>query len=171
VDCILAAGEHAIPVFLNSSTILGGTSPITVAGGVALNNAEILAMNVILQLAHPGSAMVYKCALSTMDMKTTISSFGRIETALASALSAQLAKEVYGFIIGTGGPNTDSKTTDAQSAMERTWQALVPVLTGADVISGSGTMESDTSSYLPQMVLDDELYANIKQLVDGRTSR
>ncbi len=167
IDCVLAAGKHGIPVFLNSSTILGATSPVTIAGGIALNNAEILGMNVILQLAYPGSAIVYKCALSAMDMKTSIGSFGRMEVSLASALSAQLGKEMYGFVTGTGGPNTDSKTSDVQSSMERTWASLIPVMAGVDIITGSGTMEAETTNYLTQMVIDDELFANIKQLVNG----
>jgi len=167
VDRILAAGNNSIPLFLNSSPIMGATSPISIAGCVALLNAEILGMNVIHQLSHPGSSMVYTSRPSAMDMKTTVSCWGMMEVSLASALSVQLAKEMYAFVTDIYGPSTESKLLDVQSAMERTWMSFLPVLAGTDIMCGAGNIESQSTMGLPQLLLDDELFASIKRMVEG----
>lgn len=167
VDRILAAGQNSIPLFLNSSPIMGATAPISIAGCVALLNAEILGMNVICQLFHPGSAVVYAARTPAMDMKTTVSCWGIMEVSLATALSVQLAKEKYGFITDIVGPSTESKLLDTQSAMERTWMTPLPVLAGTDIVVGAGNIESVATMSLPQLLLDDELFASIKRMVEG----
>lgn len=167
VECILAAGETGVPLFLNSSPMMGATAPISIVGCVALLNAEILGMNVIHQLAHPGSPMVYTIRPSAMDMRTMISCWGTMEVSLTAAVCVQLAKEVYGFITDTYGPSTESKSLDTQAAMERTWMAFMPALAGADIVCGAGNLESQYTMSLPQLVLDNELFGSIKRMLQG----
>jgi len=167
VDRIFAAGKNSIPLFLNSSPIMGATGPISIAGTVALLNAEILGMNVIHQLAHPGSAMVYTSRPSAMDMRSTVSCWGMMEVSLASALSVRVAKKFYGFVTDIYGPSTESKMLDTQSAMERTWMAFLPVLAGTDIMCGAGNLESQSTMSLPQLFLDDALFASIKRMVES----
>ncbi len=167
VDCIISAGKNSVPVFLNSSPIMGATAPLSIAGCVALLNAEILAMNAILQLSNPNSSMIYTIRPSIIDMKTGLSLWGAIEVTMASALSVQLAKEKYGFITDIFGPCSDSKIVDIQSAMERTWMSFLPVLAGTDMICGAGSLNFQITMSLPQMVIDDELMAVLKRTVKG----
>jgi trimethylamine--corrinoid protein Co-methyltransferase len=167
VECILAAGRNSIPLFLNSSPIMGATGPVSISGCVTMLNAEILGMNVVHQLAHPGSAMVYTIRPSAMDMHTMASCWGMVEVSLAAALAVQLAKEKYGFIVDTYGPSTESKLLDVQLAMERTWTAFLPTLAGADIVCGAGNLESQSTMSLPQLLLDNELFATVKRMTEG----
>jgi len=146
---------------------MGATAPISISGCVTIMNAEILGMNVIHQLAHPGSSMVYTIRPSAMDMNTMASCWGMVEVALAAALAVQLAKEKYGFIVDTYGPSTESKLPDVQLAMERTWTAFLPALAGADIVCGAGNLESQATMSLPQLLLDNDLFATVKRMVDG----
>ena len=56
---------------------------------------------------------------------------------------------------------------DIQNGYERVSSALLPVLAGADEISGVGEMDSGVNSSLAQMVLDDEILAGIARLRRG----
>lgn len=167
VDRILAAGRHRLPIFLNSSPIMGATAPVTVAGCVALLNAEILAMNTILQLAYPGSPMVYTIRASAMDMTTMQSCWGMSEVSLATALSVELAKVKYGLITDAYGPSTESKLLDVQCATERASVMCLPLLARSDIIAGAGNIESQATMSWPQLVLDDELFTSMHALLRG----
>jgi trimethylamine---corrinoid protein Co-methyltransferase len=138
VELMLVNGEHGLPTFLNSSPIAGGAGPATLAGVVAQVNAEILGMNCVLQLHHPGTPVVYQTRPSLFEMQQMTSVWGCIEGALAAAASVQLAKERYGLVTDAYGPTTDSKLVDEQSAGERAWSMLLSALAGVDILPGAG---------------------------------
>jgi trimethylamine--corrinoid protein Co-methyltransferase len=63
--------------------------------------------------------------------------------------------------------STNAHTPDIQSGYERAFNALVPVLAGADEISGVGEMEGGVTSSLAQMVIDDEILSSIGRIRQG----
>ena len=50
----MVSAELGIPVLFNSSAVAGVSAPATLAGALALMNAEMLAALVIIQLHRPG---------------------------------------------------------------------------------------------------------------------
>jgi trimethylamine--corrinoid protein Co-methyltransferase len=54
-ESAMVSAEMGIPVCFNSSAVAGVTAPITLAGGVAQINAEMLAALTIIQLHHPSA--------------------------------------------------------------------------------------------------------------------
>jgi trimethylamine--corrinoid protein Co-methyltransferase len=167
VELMLVNGEYGLPTFLNSSPIAGGTGPATLAGVVAQINAEILGMNCVLQLHHPGTPVVFQARPSLFEMQTMTAAWGCIEGALAAAAAVQLAGELHGLVTDAYGPTTESKLVDEQSAAERVWAALLPALAGARILPGAGNLDSQSCLSLLQLVLDHELLANIKRMVGG----
>ena len=167
VERILAAGRHGIPVGLNSTPIMGATGPITIAGIVALLNAEILGQNTILQLAHPGSAVIYAARPLAMDMKTMVASYNMIEAVMAVGLTVELAKRKYGFVVDVVGPSTDSKMLDFQSGLERAWTSLIPILAGADIIIAASAIDSCATGSLEHLAMDDDMFLSLKRLHQG----
>jgi trimethylamine--corrinoid protein Co-methyltransferase len=146
--------------------IMGATAPMSIAGGLTQQNAEVLASIVLGQLANPGLPIIYKGRLSVMDARTALSVWGNPEIGLISAATVEIGHH-YGLPVDVYGLSTNAHTSDIQSGYERTFNALVPVLAGADEISGVGEMEGGVTSSLAQMVIDDEILSSVGRIRRG----
>lgn len=91
-DKLLYMAEHALPIVHSPAPMMGGTAPVTLAGALALGNAEVLSSLVMHQLTRPGAPFVYGQGLHHMDMKTTISVYGAPEFQLARVLVAEMGR-------------------------------------------------------------------------------
>lgn len=167
VEMLMTAGQLGVPVMLNSTPIAGGNGPVTIAGTVALLNAEILAGITIAQLANPGAPIVYSPRALSLDMQTSIASAGYIENSLSNACSIQLVNKKYQIPTDMFGPMTDSHTIDLQAQTEKTYNSLLPALAGASVVSGAGMLESVGAVSATQLVIDDELMGIVKRVAKG----
>lgn len=146
--------------------ILGATAPMSIAGGLAQQNAEVLASIVLAQSARPGLPILYKGRLSVMDPRTGLSVWGNPEIGLLSAATVEMGHH-YGLPVDVYGLSTNAHTSDIQSGYERALNALVPVLAGADEISGVGEMDGGVNSSLVQMVIDDEILSSVGRIWRG----
>jgi trimethylamine--corrinoid protein Co-methyltransferase len=146
--------------------ILGATSPMSIAGGLAQQNAEVLACLVLAQLVNPGLGMIYKGRLSVMDPRSGLSVWGNPEIGLVSAATVEIGHS-YGLPVDVYGLSTNAHTVDIQNGYERAFNALLPVLAGADEISGVGEMEGGVNGSLAQIVIDDEILSSVGRLRRG----
>ena len=144
----------------------GATSPMTISGSIAQQNAETLALVVLTQLVNPGLPIVYCGRLAMMEPRTGASVWGGVELALASAGTVQLG-HYYGFSVNVYGFSTNAHTVDVQDGFERGLNAAIPALAGADELSGIGEMEAGVMGSYAQMVLDNELAYSILRLKRG----
>ena len=144
----------------------GATAPLSLAGALAQQNAEVLATVVLAQLVHPGLPVLYCGRLSVMDPRSGTSIWGGVELALISAATVQLAHR-YGLPINVYGFSTNSMIPDLQNGYERAFNACLPALIGADELSGIGEMEAGVMGSYLQMVLDNEIVASIQRLKAG----
>lgn len=167
IEILKVCGKHGIPVMLNSSPIAGGTAPVTLAGMLALLNAEILAGNIIMQTLNPGSPVVYTIRPLVFDMTTSISAYGYAESTIAAAVAIQLAREKYGFFTDVHGPRTDSKILDEQAALEKAFTTPLISLAGANIISGAGMLNSDGAVSPTQLVIDNDLIGMTFRILGG----
>jgi trimethylamine--corrinoid protein Co-methyltransferase len=145
--------------------IAGATSPMTMAGSLAQQNAETLAIVVLSQIINPGLSIIYCGRLAMLEPRTGLL-WGGVELALASAGTVQLG-HYYGFPVNVYGFSTNSHTLDVQNGFERGLNAAIPALAGADELSGIGEMEAGVMGSYAQMVLDNELAGNIIRLRKG----
>ncbi len=144
----------------------GATSPMSISGSIAQQNAEILAVVILAQLVNPGLPIIYCGRLAMMEPRTGISVWGGVELALASAGTVQLGHS-YGFSVNVYGFSTNSHTLDTQNGFERGLNAVIPALAGADELSGIGEMEAGVMGSYAQMVLDNELALSVLRLKRG----
>jgi trimethylamine--corrinoid protein Co-methyltransferase len=91
-ETITAIAGAGVPYNTISMVQPGATGPATVAGSVAVFNAEMLGQNVLVQLVNKGSAFIYGTSACLMDMRLGLSAVGAPEAALGNALAAELAK-------------------------------------------------------------------------------
>jgi len=144
----------------------GATAPLSIAGALAQQNAEVLAAIVLAQLVQPGLPIVYCGRLAMMEPRTGLSVWGGVELGLASAATVQLGHR-YGLPVNVYGFSTNSYTLDLQGGFERGLNAAIPALAGADELSGIGEMGAGVISSFAQIVCDNELAASVRRLMRG----
>jgi trimethylamine--corrinoid protein Co-methyltransferase len=143
----------------------GATSPMTIAGSLAQQNAETLAIVVLAQIINPGLPIIYCGRLGMLEPRTGLI-WGGLELGLTSAATVQLGHH-YGYSVNVYGFSTNAHTLDVQDGFERGLNAAIPALAGADELSGIGEMEAGVMGSYAQMVLDNELAGNIIRLKKG----
>jgi trimethylamine--corrinoid protein Co-methyltransferase len=109
-----AAGQ--VPL-IASLAIAGATGPVTLAGNLALQNAEVLAGIVLAQLVREGTPVIFGGASSNTEMRNGTLSIGSPEMALNAAATAQMAR-YYKLPARCGGAVCDAKSPDGQAAYE-----------------------------------------------------
>ncbi|MEM2889715.1 MAG: trimethylamine methyltransferase family protein [Candidatus Bathyarchaeia archaeon] len=159
------ATKYNLPVAVLPCPLSGATSPVTLAGTLVQQNAEILAGIVIIQLLSSGNPVIYSPRCIPLDMSTGQACDG-IESAIMSVCCVQLAR-YYGLPSDVYGLDTDSKVLDEQAAFERALNALLPALAGADTLSGAGCIESGITVSYEQIIIDDEILSMIFRAIKG----
>ena len=167
VDQLILAGKYGVPVEVNTAPIMGGTSPVTIAGCILQSSVEILSLVVISQLANPGTPLIHRNITMAMDMSTGTGLMGAMECAIGQVAVAQLVKTKYQIPVSSNGPMSDAKVADGQSQIERTILTFLSGLTGADLLLAPGYIESLYSVDPVQLVIDDEIIGYLKRVIKG----
>jgi len=159
------AAKHNLPIAVLPCPVAGATSPVTLAGTLVQQNAEMLAGIAIVQLLNPGNPVQYSPRCIPLDMRTGQACYG-IEATMMNVGCVQLAK-YYNLPCDVYGLDTDSKVLDEQAGIERAMAGLLPALAGADSLSGAGCLESGITTSYEQLVIDNEIYAMIFRAAKG----
>ncbi|HSR34238.1 MAG TPA: trimethylamine methyltransferase family protein [Anaerolineae bacterium] len=162
---IIAVVQSGAPFHSLPAPSLGATGPVTMAGALAQQHAEVLASFVLAAATRPGAVVGYCSRISPIDLRTAISVWGSPEVGMSGACAAQLAHRL-GFPCDSYGLSTTSRLLDPQFAYERLANALVPALAGVDILSGVGNGGGLVAG-LEIAVIDDEIISLIKQIVAG----
>ncbi|MGD2164475.1 MAG: trimethylamine methyltransferase family protein [Anaerolineae bacterium] len=166
VDKLLLMAEYELPVVHSPGPLMGGTAPITLAGGLVMSLAEILSGLVVHQMTNPGAPFVFGAGLHHMDMKSTQICYGGPEFQLTKAAIAQLGRW-YGLPTWGYAGCSDAKVMDEQAAVEAMLSVLMAKLTGANLVHDVGYMESGLTTSFEMIVLTDELVAMADSLIGG----
>jgi len=145
---------------------MGGTAPITMAGGLVMSLAEILSSIVVHQLQCPGAPFVFGAGLHHMDMSSAQISYGSPEFQLTKAAIAELGRW-YGIPTWGYAGCTDAKVMDEQAAAEAMLSVMMAKLSGANLIHDVGYMESGLTLSYEMIVLTDELIAMTDHVMKG----
>jgi len=165
-ESIIAVVESGTPFNSLPCPTLGATSPITLAGALAQQHAEVLASFVVAAAAKPGALVCYCSRISPIDLRTASSSWGGPEIGIVGACAVQLAHRL-GFPCDSFGLTTSSTRLDPQFGYERFANALMPALAGMDILSGVGSTSSVLAGGLEICVMDDEIISLIKCIAGG----
>ncbi|HHY47709.1 MAG TPA: hypothetical protein GX506_10490 [Firmicutes bacterium] len=163
LEIMLEFAKKGLPVIIAPMTMVTATGPGTLAGTMALTNAEILGGIVAAQLIRPGTPVVYGGIPHIMDPATTLCSFGAPEQAIMAVCMTQLGK-FYGFPVYVDTGMTDSKVVDAQSGLEKGMTLLFSLLAGADAYGHMGH-NADQGANLCQLIVDNEMVTYVRQIL------
>jgi len=163
---LLDLARAGVPAEIVSMPLAGGTAPVTLAGSVTQHAAEVLAGITLHQLAGPGSPIVWGGATAIFDMRTGGAPMGAVETAMLNMACAEVGKHLglptHGYLVAT-----DSKFVDAQAGAESARSAMLGALTGINMISGAGMLDSLACHSVEKLVIDAESIASAYRLVRG----
>jgi trimethylamine--corrinoid protein Co-methyltransferase len=167
VEVLLECAKLGLPVLVETDPISGATAPVTLAGLLIQQNAELLFGITLAQLARPGAPVLYTHAPTVMDMRTGDVSEGCPERSLYYIYCAQICRYYDIPSCGVAG-TSDSKLNDLQSGIERTASLVTTALAGYNLIySAAGTINSVLTASLEGIVADDELYGFVGRLLRG----
>jgi trimethylamine--corrinoid protein Co-methyltransferase len=168
-DCIEAALEFAkvgVPTMFFGMPQPGATGPVTLAGSIVVNNAEVLSCLVIAQLAHPGAPVIYGAGIAAFDLKACMRAGGGPEHGLTGAALAELAR-YYGMPSIVGGFVSTAKTPGAQASYDKLTSGFPQVFSGCDMIAGIGLLDDCTTLQLEEIVIDAEIVKIVFRLAQG----
>ena len=164
-EVLIRSAELGVPFSVIPCPISGETGPVTLGGSLALQNAETMAGLALIQTVAPSLPSTYCGRVCFMDPKTGRDLWGVPEEGLVSTACVQLANR-YKMVSDTCGMASDVTRWDLQIGFERVMTTLVPVMAGAESISGMGGGWEGASS-LEMMVIDNEVYGDIARIMRG----
>lgn len=166
VDKLLYTAHHFIPVTHSPAPMMGGTAPITIAGAVALGNAEVLSGLVMHQLEQPGAPFLYGHGVHHLDMREMISVYGAPEFQLARVMAAEMGRFYKLPVWGYAG-HSDSNILDGQAALDAQFSVLVALLARTNLNHDVGYLEAGLAFSPEYMVLTDEIISQTRHFTAG----
>ncbi len=167
VDALIQCGRAGIPVHACSLPSAGGTAPISIAGNALMAVAEILAMVTLAHVVAPGIAIIGTPLMFTLDMRTGRALHSCVESLQAKSITVDVLKRGFGLITHTYGAGSDTPDVDGQSMAERAMLGQMIAMSGADILGGVGQLECATVFSPVQAVLDNELGAYWRSLIQS----
>jgi trimethylamine--corrinoid protein Co-methyltransferase len=166
VDKLLFCARHRIPVTHSPAPMIGGTAPITIAGAVALGNAEMLSGLVMHQLTNPGAPFLYGHGVHHLDMKEMISVYGAPEFQLARIMAAEMGR-FYKLPVWGYSAHSDSAVLDEQAAIDAQFSIQTALLARTNLNHDVGYLEAGLANSPEYMVLANELIGMNRVFVQG----
>jgi trimethylamine--corrinoid protein Co-methyltransferase len=163
------AAQHNLPLRIVSGALAGATAPVTLAGALVLQNAEVLAGVSLCQMTNPGCPVVYGTFAGAADMRNSKWAAAGPEMSLINAASAQLCRK-YDIPLGYGtGGVTDARVPDVRAGMEKGLTNLAAALCGVEVIHDgvSGLMAGGLAISLEQLIIDNDIARWINRFLRG----
>jgi len=166
VDLLYETARFPLPVAIGPMAQAGVSGPVTLAGTMAQENAEILAGICVTQLVSPGAPVCYGGIPHTFDMRTTQLVFAGPEQALMAVGLTQIAKS-YGLPVYINVGLSDSKVPDAQAGIEAGITLAAGAAAGADIFGHFGICGVDQAASLTMLVMQHEIIGYVERLMRG----
>jgi trimethylamine--corrinoid protein Co-methyltransferase len=158
--------EQGYPIYPSIVPNGGLTSPMTMAGTLALGNAEFLAINSLMQMVKAGTGIIYSTLPTIADMRTGAYASGGIECGMLHMAFAQMAR-YYQVPCGGYIGLTNAKINDAQSGYETGLSSMAALLGGADMLNMAGLLDALKAFDFGKAVIDDEIALMLKRMKRG----
>jgi trimethylamine--corrinoid protein Co-methyltransferase len=169
LEALVEYAHWGQPLVLAALMMAGATGPITLAGVLVVQTAELLAGIALTQFINPGTPVIFGSASTNIEMRTGAMVIGSPELSQEILAHAQMAR-YYGLPSRSGGALTDASYPDAQAGFESMMSLLTAVNAGIDfVLHAAGILSSYLAFSYEKFVLDDEMCGMIRRLYQGIT--
>jgi trimethylamine--corrinoid protein Co-methyltransferase len=166
LDAALLAAEAGIPTGFMTMAACLTTGPATLAGNLAVGNAEVISATALLQLAHPGAPVFYAAAQTASDLRTGAYTGGGPEDFLFGGATNALA-DFYGIPLSMGSFATGAKEPNWQAGLENGLSTLMASAAMADMLLGAGFLHGSRVWSYAEMMLDCEIFSIIHKMMQG----
>jgi len=166
VDAALVAAEAGVPVGVLTMASCAFTGPATLAGTLAVGNAEVISALALIQLAHPGAPVYYGAAQTAMDLRTGGYTGGGPADFLFGAATNALA-DFYDVPLSMGAFATGAKASDWQAGLENGLSSFVAAAVGSDMLVGAGLLHGSLIWSYEQLILDLEIHGIVTTMLRG----
>lgn len=150
------------PVLVAVCAMGGTTAPITLAGLLAVQHAELLVGLVLTQSANPGTPFLYGGTSSLSSMQSGALMIGAPAYWSLMEATVQLGHWL-GVPVRAGGSVTDAHVPDAQAGIESALAMDTVLRAGAQYVLHAGGILSSFNCFSPaKFVIDDEVLSSLR---------
>jgi trimethylamine--corrinoid protein Co-methyltransferase len=155
---LLYLADKGLPAIYIPGSNAGVTSPATLPGAIALDNAGGLLGLTLAQLRREGTPYIVSAMdPAALDMRTMVSPYAYAERGIIRSLAQR-----YGLPSFALSGATDAKSVDQQAAAEAALTLMAEVLLGGNLIHDLGYLESGLTFSFTQLVICDQMVDWIK---------
>jgi len=166
IDAALLAAEAGIPTGFMTMAACLTTGPATLAGTLAVGNAEVLTGTALLQLAYPGAPVFYAAAQTASDLRTGAYTGGGPEDFLFGAATNVLS-DFYDIPLSMGSFATGAKEPNWQAGIENSLSTFMASIVMSDMLLGVGFLHGSRIWSYAEMMMDCEIFSIIHKTMQG----
>jgi len=166
LDAAMIAAEHGIPTGFMTMAACLTTGPATMAGNLAVGNAEVIAATALLQLAYPGAPVFYAAAQTASDLRTGAYTGGGPEDFLFGAATNVLS-DFYNIPLSMGSFATGAKEPNWQAGIEGSLSTFMASIVMSDMLLGCGFLHGSRIWSYAEMMMDCEIFSIIHKMMQG----
>jgi len=163
---VMYMAEKYLPVVFTPAVIMGGTGPVTIAGGLIQGNAEILAGYVLANLISEGTPFIYGGGIFALDMATSLMPYASPEFMLATSALTDIAR-YYKLPMFSFAGCSDSNVFDQQASLESALFLLISSLSGGNLVHDVGYINNGLTFSLEQLIVSNEVIGMVRRITGG----
>ena len=157
IEGAMVLAEAGIPVGFLAMPTMGTTAPATLAGALAMGDAEIISAAVLMQMVAPGAPVFHSLMQAWADPRSgayvsyPLDARGRYAPV---EMAHHWGMPSLGACYGTDA----IEAGNWQSAAEPALDPFIAGLVGPEIVTGMGLAETYTLLFPEQLIMDDDLY-------------
>jgi len=158
--------KEGLPINIACGSVMGGSSPVTVAGSIISANAEMFGAIALAQMVRPGTKITVQGSVLPINMQSGAPLFGVTSAFLYLAGALQTWRR---YKVPTISPTgwINSKKIDIQCGYERSIGALISALAGSNVQGLHGGVHGELAHHPVQAIIDDDIAFTIGNFIEG----
>ena len=157
IEGAMVLAEAGVPVGFLAMPTLGTTAPATLAGALAMGDAEIISAAVLMQMVAPGAPVFHSLMQAWADPSSgnyvsyPLDARGRYAPV---EMAHHWGLPVLGACYGTDALEAGTWQSGAEVALD----AYMAALSGAEIVTGMGLVQTYTRLYPESLLLDNDIY-------------
>jgi len=155
------------PFHVGNLISVGGAAPVTLAGAVALNLAENLALSFLHHAFFAREGLHLSGRAAPLDMRTGNMPYGRPEEALTALALSQIDNYYSGGSGGSAGHGTAAKGLDVEAGLNKGFGAGLQMGLCGRLTWTFGLYSTDEVTDPRFVVIEDEFVGSLRRLARG----
>jgi len=166
LEAALIAAEAGVPTGFMTMAACLTTGPATLAGTLAVGNAEVISATALLQLAFPGAPVFYAAAQTASDPRSGAYTGGGPEDFLFGA-ATNLLSDFYNIPLSMGSFATGAKEPNWQAGIDNSLSTFMACVVMSDMLLGIGLLHGSRIWSYEQMLMDCEIFSIVHKMMQG----